>query len=1184
MRVLLVNHSSAENELGGAERSLLALGEEWARREPGLEIEVVTASAEGEFARAVRSRGWQLFAVEFWPWAIPHLYRPGENRFDNARRDGRAVLAIEKRIRDTSPDLVVTNSVVNPWGAVAAGLTGTPHVWFAREFGDLDHGLQFVIGVEQSWHDVGLLSDLVVANSEAVRAHAESFLPGREVLVTYPPVDVETLRTAPVSAEAGSVAAQATDARDGHEGTLDLLMVGTVGPAKRQHLAVEALGELRARGVDARLTLVGPLDHPEYHSALLDTAARLGVADRVRVEGYREDPRPYIRDADVALMLSRSEAFGRVTLEYLAQGTPVVGIDAGGTSELIADGSSGFVTSAEVSDIADALARYAADPALLRAHAAAAPGDAAAVAGRYPLSDVIAAMTELARTAPRVPKLPHLTEFWIGLADDVELMRDEWQTVRNPTLDDTVRQFEEARVRSGRAGTAASAALAAGAEDLSPPPPVTIVVPVYGDLPSLERCVQSVLEHGGLPRNRLLLVNDVGPDADAIETRLLELIDGVENAFYARNPKNLGFGSTCNRAAFELDDSGNDVLLLNSDAVLLSGAVEELARVLHAGEKHGVVCPRSNHATIASFPFVSRPRRGPDDIEHSLRKFASLRDELPRYTVAPVAIGFCFLVRRSLLDQFGLFDEVFNPGYGEEVDFCLRINTHGYSSLFANHAYVIHEGSRSFSESEFDSDGLRTRNEELIFERYPHFRSSIDQYLEHDIDPIDWFADFIDGNDPDKRVLIDLYDLTLRYDGTSRNALSFLTLLSEKQARGELDAEFVIASSIEAQKFFGLDRFGFRSIWNHDVNELFDLGIALVPLGHEKQILRFNRFCARWVVTHLDIIGTRLLSLRENDAARKQVLRDSLAYADRTVAISQATVDDTLAYFPEVTAEARSRITVVHQGAARVELEAKNDGDALSERQRAAVAAAGYVLVVGNSYPHKQLAETVDALRGGGRPVVVFGGEFDDRGDEIVPIRGGLLSDRQVSRLYAGASVVVFPSAYEGFGLPIAEAAKHGKPVVLFDTEVAHEVVDGLGLGDGTVFFSRFAELPAAVTAAEGLTVTVTPDEVRSLDDYNARLLEIVDEELALPVDLARLRRRFLYFRSVAAYTARIAERFAEASYDNELIRARRAYKVVEAVDTGAARARQVRGQVQELGPKGVLRAIKRRLPGGKER
>jgi GT2 family glycosyltransferase len=96
--------------------------------------------------------------------------------------------------------------------------------------------------------------------------------------------------------------------------------------------------------------------------------------------------------------------------------------------------------------------------------------------------------------------------------------------------------------------------------------PVTIVVPIYDDWSSLERCIESVLHHVDLGTYSLLLVNDCGPRADDIEANVLEAIAGEPSIAYHRNARNLGFVETCNRAVFELDASDNDVLLLTSAA------------------------------------------------------------------------------------------------------------------------------------------------------------------------------------------------------------------------------------------------------------------------------------------------------------------------------------------------------------------------------------------------------------------------------------------------------------------------------------------------------------------------------------------------------------------------------------------------------------------------------------------
>ncbi len=181
------------------------------------------------------------------------------------------------------------------------------------------------------------------------------------------------------------------------------------------------------------------------------------------------------------------------------------------------------------------------------------------------------------------------------------------------------------------------------------PPPVTIVVPIYGDLPTLTLCIESLKHNVNLKRNRVLIVNDCGPDADLIEESLLAQIEGWSSIRYERNERNLGFVGTCNRAAIELDPTDNDILLLNSDTVTTPGFLEELSDVLHLSPRHGIVCARSNNAVIASFPFALRAPTARSDSARAAEVHAALSGTLRRYSISPVAVGFCFLIRRELI-------------------------------------------------------------------------------------------------------------------------------------------------------------------------------------------------------------------------------------------------------------------------------------------------------------------------------------------------------------------------------------------------------------------------------------------------------------------------------------------------------------------------------------------------------
>jgi glycosyltransferase involved in cell wall biosynthesis len=115
---------------------------------------------------------------------------------------------------------------------------------------------------------------------------------------------------------------------------------GRITDWKGQHVAVELLGRLP----HLQLILVGGAEEQSYLHALKARASELGATDRFHVLGHRGDVSRLMRGVDVVLHTSIApEPFGRVVVEALLAGKPVIATSGGGIAEIIDDRVTGIL-------------------------------------------------------------------------------------------------------------------------------------------------------------------------------------------------------------------------------------------------------------------------------------------------------------------------------------------------------------------------------------------------------------------------------------------------------------------------------------------------------------------------------------------------------------------------------------------------------------------------------------------------------------------------------------------------------------------------------------------------------------------------------------------------------------------------------------------------------------------------
>jgi glycosyltransferase involved in cell wall biosynthesis len=347
IRVSFVTHYA---ELYGANRSLLALLD--GSKSLGIDARVI-GPEPGELFEALAERGIPAAICPFEWWVSSR--RSSTAAAGRAFRNLRHVKPIVRQLAAWGTDVVYSNASVFDIGAMAAAELGIPHIWHLREFGRRDYDLRPDFG--RRMHRLGFLSAAAtICVSHAIR---RSLLDGAD----RPGIHV-------VSNGVGSTAEfdarrEASRASRSRAQAFAFVLVGRFRESKGQHLAIEAFAEVATARPDVKLLLVGGAGGTgdrAYFERCQELARELGIVDRVEFWGYVPDPERAFLAADAALMLSRSEAMGRVTVEAMSCERPVIGFDAAGTSELIDHGQTGLLYRGGIGELAVAMRHYADNP------------------------------------------------------------------------------------------------------------------------------------------------------------------------------------------------------------------------------------------------------------------------------------------------------------------------------------------------------------------------------------------------------------------------------------------------------------------------------------------------------------------------------------------------------------------------------------------------------------------------------------------------------------------------------------------------------------------------------------------------------------------------------------------------------------------------------------------------------
>ncbi len=338
------------------------------------------------------------------------------------------------------------------------------------------------------------------------------------------------------------------------------------------------------------------------------------------------------------------------------------------------------------------------------------------------------------------------------------------------------------------------------------------------------------------------------------------------------------------------------------------------------------------------------------------------------------------------------------------------------------------------------------------------------------------------------RTVIDVRTISDHFPGIGRYAYHLVSALARQKNRGELllvhnpglaNTRYNLAALASEENV----RLVHTSAKPFSLREQVDLPRALRRLKPKRtHFLHWNVPYASprpFVLTVHDIIPLRLPQYFT--PWQRAWYRTSLAFALRAAAcvicVSEATHSDLKAAFPGV----RARVSVIHEGVGKTFRPCTEEESAYVRAKYALPK--NYLLYVGSNKPHKNLPALIDAYaRLRAAPSLLLAGAKDPRYPEarhrveMLGLRGrvrflGTIPEADLPFLYGNARAFVFPSAYEGFGLPPLEAMACRTPVACSDIQSLREVA-----GDAALFFD--ASSTASITAV--LESVLEDEELRA--------------------------------------------------------------------------------------------------------
>lgn len=251
---------------------------------------------------------------------------------------------------------------------------------------------------------------------------------------------------------------------------------------------------------------------------------------------------------------------------------------------------------------------------------------------------------------------------------------------------------------------------------------LTVSIVTAGNLELLLPCLRSVFQATRWVTLEVVVVDDASagdvPDGDVPDGDTAAAVGAqFPEVRVLRSEAGRGFATNNNVALRR--GRGRYLMLLNDDTVVLDGALDRLVAFMNSHPLAGAC-----GAVLLNPDGSCQPgfARFPQPVLEALWPAANWSYRARRRGTQPFAVdsvcGAALVVRRSVVDEAGLLDTGFDPGYSEEVDWCYRIKRAGWQVYAVPAARIVHYGSQTMDRDVVRKYELLLSHKALFFRKH----------------------------------------------------------------------------------------------------------------------------------------------------------------------------------------------------------------------------------------------------------------------------------------------------------------------------------------------------------------------------------------------------------------------------------------------------------------------------------